>query len=103
MKSLQQQVLESEEALKQFIQEKYKEAYNQIHGIKLATLWYRWVKNDKGRWYWEFNHLEDGHCPNPVPTPKHISHNQAWKGGKWAKSLVQLDCNNVVGHYLIFN
>jgi hypothetical protein len=64
--------------------------------LKPATLWYRWARNDDGVWYWDFNHLEDGHCPNDHPTPKHPSHNHVWKGGKWAKTLVHLDQNNVV-------
>jgi hypothetical protein len=49
-----------------------------------ATLWYR-----KSRTGWEFNHLEDGHCPNPKPTPKVKEHESVWKG-EWSKSFVQL-------------
>jgi hypothetical protein len=65
-----------------------------------GTLWYRWVRDTKKDvWYWDFNHLEDGHCENDLPTPKHPNHNQAWKGGKWAKTRVLLDDNNVVVHY----
>lgn len=69
---------------------------------KKATLWYRRAKNAKGEEFWDFNHLEDGHCLNDVPTVKLPVHLQTWKGGKWAKAHVQLNgINNVVGHFLI--
>ncbi len=68
--------------------------------MKKATLWYRWMwDTKKGEYFWDFNHLEDGHCENDFPTPKHESHIQAWKGGKWAKTRVQLTETNVVVHY----
>ncbi len=70
-------------------------------GCQPATLWYRWAKDDKGNPFWDFNHLEDGHCLNDVPTPKHPNHIQVWKGGKWAKAHVQLNRQNVVRHQLI--
>jgi hypothetical protein len=97
-----QQATKSEADLKAFIEERYLETMRKIMNIKLATLWYRWVKTDKGAWVWDFNHLEDGHCQNDLPTPKMPIHNQTWKGGKWAKAHVQLNgTNNVVGHFLI--
>lgn len=71
-------------------------------GCVPGTLWYRWMSDGKGNWFWDFNHFEDGHCPNSVPTPKHPNHLQTWKGGKWAKALVQLNRDNVVRHCLIF-
>lgn len=63
---------------------------------KQATLWYRWVKNDKGEGFWEFNHLEDDHCSNDHPTSKLPIHDHVWKGGKWAKDHVYLDQGNKV-------
>lgn len=63
---------------------------------KPATLWYRWAKDKKGVEFWDFNHLEDDHCTNNVPTPKHPSHNLVWKGGKWEKDHVYLDQDNKV-------
>jgi len=102
MDKWQLQALKSEEELKLFIEEAYQKAWRKLMNIKLATLWYRWVRDEKGFAYWDFNHLEDGHCPNNLPTPKHPIHNQTWKGGKWAKAHVQLNgTNNVVGHFLI--
>jgi hypothetical protein len=59
------------------------------------TVWYRWTKQKDGSLTWEFNHIEDGHCLNDVPTPKHPSHEQVWKG-KWQKEFAALDENNVV-------
>lgn len=70
-------------------------------GCQPATLWYRGAKDKDGNFFWDFNHLEDGHCPNDVPTPKHPNHIQVWKGGKWAKAHVQLNRQNVVRHQLI--
>jgi hypothetical protein len=52
--------------------------------VKLATLWFRKTEDR-----FEFNHLEDGHCLNDVPTPKCEAHKRAWSG-KWKKELVQL-------------
>ena len=57
-----------------------------------ATLWFRWNGER-----WDFNHLEDGHCTNPGPTPKHESHNHVWKGGKWRADHVYL-VDGVVYH-----
>jgi len=66
--------------------------------MKPATLWFRFTRNKKGEENWEFNHLEDGHCPNDVPTPKCDNHKLVWKGGKWMKDLVYLDQTNKVIH-----
>ena len=76
--------------------------HEQLYPRKLGTLWYRWNKNG-----WEFNHLEDGHCPNDIPTPVHPGHVALWSGGKWAKAYIQLNVNEETGvdkvqHYLIF-
>ena len=99
----QEQAKQSEYELQQFIEAKYKEAFLQVSNIKLATLWYRWIRGEKGNWLWEFNHLEDGHCQGNNPTPKVPLHNQIWKGGKWGKSHIQLNgTGNVVGHYIIY-
>lgn len=57
--------------------------------MKPATLWFCDVKRD-GEVFVEMNHLEDGHCPNDTPTPKHESHNKVWKGRKWSKEFVHL-------------
>lgn len=57
--------------------------------IKPGTVWSRLVKDQYLVESFEFNHLEDGHCPNDVPTPKHPDHNQTWKG-KWRKEFVTL-------------
>lgn len=97
-----QQATKSEAELKVFIEDIYRDALRKVMHIQLATLWYRWAKPEKGPAFWDFNHIEDGHCPNPIPTPKHPSHNQVWKG-RWAKVFVQLNgSNNVVGHFLNF-
>jgi hypothetical protein len=64
--------------------------------VKPVTLWYRWIKNDKGIWLWDYNHLEDDHCLNNVPTPKVESHKKSWTGGSWKKSFAWLDENNKV-------
>lgn len=98
----QLQAAKSEKELKEFIYILYKNALQGVMNIKLATLWYRWSVPKEGAPFWDFNHLEDGHCQNDHPTPKHPIHNQVWKGGKWAKAHVQLNGdNNVVGHYII--
>lgn len=69
---------------------------------KLATLWYRLIKTKEGDEVWDFNHLEDGHCPGMLPTPKHDIHKKVWVGGSWAKAYVQLrGDSNTVEHYLI--
>jgi len=60
-----------------------------------VTLWYRQVKQKGGYLEWEFNHLEDGHCPNDVPTPKQPIHEHVWKG-KWSKIHAMLDENRHV-------
>lgn len=52
--------------------------------MKPATLWYRETKEG-----FEYNHLEDGHCLNSVPTPKYEEHKRAWNG-KWRKEFVEL-------------
>ena len=65
-----------------------------------ATMWYRLsTTNPSG---WEFNHLENGHCPNNVPTPKHPNHSNVWKG-RWAKSLVQLNFGTEVAPFMIIS
>jgi hypothetical protein len=97
--SWQIQAKQSEIALRAFIQERYIESLRKVMGIKLATLWYRRSKDG-----WDFNHLEDGHCQNNHPTPKHPIHNQVWKGRGWAKAHVQLNGTaNIVGYFLILN
>lgn len=53
-----------------------------------VTLWFRHVKVD-GELTSEFNHLEDGHCENDVPTPKHESHKRVWSG-VWTKQFASL-------------
>jgi len=103
MQTWQQQASKSEAELKAFVEQLYQDAYRKVAGIKLATLWYRWVRDERGSWYWDFNHLEDGHCLNSLPTPKMPIHNQTWKGGKWGKVHVQLNRNNVVGHFVTTN
>ena len=97
----EQQALKSKNELKIFIDNLHKNALMKVMNIKLATLWYRWTKTEAGIYDWEFNHLEDGHCQNNTPTPKYPHHVHVWKGGKWAKSHVQLNKDNVVKHYLI--
>jgi len=51
--------------------------------MKPGTLWFR--LNEKGEY--EYNHLEDGHCPNPTPTPQHEAHK--WSG-KWKSEYIYL-------------
>ena len=51
-----------------------------------ATLWFR--TNEKGEWM--MNHLEDGHCPNDLPTPKVPGQKSVWGKGTWAKEHVWL-------------
>jgi hypothetical protein len=46
-----------------------------------VTLWFR--TNEKGEWM--MNHLEDGHCPNDLPTPKVPSQKSVWGKGTWTK------------------
>lgn len=104
--SLDSQIHQSEKDLDSFLRAKFADLDWQIYAlfrnIKLATLWYRQTKNEKGILNWEFNHLEDGHCPNSFPTPKHDIHKKVWVGGKWAKVYVQLrGDSNTVEHYLI--
>lgn len=65
---------------------------------KLATLWYRWEQKEL---LWDFNHLEDGHCQNSIPTVKHPAQTSQWKNGKWAKAFVQLNPGNVVAPFLV--
>lgn len=47
--------------------------------MKPVTLWYRETKDGP-----DYNHLEDGHCENDVPTPQCDAHKKCW-GGKWSK------------------
>lgn len=100
MLPLVQQIQQSEKDLKEFINQRHKELVYRFNCIRMATLWYRWCKTDKGIYEWEFNHLEDGHCPNAVPTPKCELHKTAWRG-KWAKVFVQLE-KDKVAHYKVF-
>lgn len=60
-----------------------------MEGLSPITLWFRHLKDDKGQPYEDFNHIEDGHCANDVPTSKHESHKKVW-GGKWAKEFAHL-------------
>jgi hypothetical protein len=46
------------------------------------TVWYRWLRNDGGDYYWDFNHVEDGHITTDLPTPKCPEHKRIWQG-KW--------------------
>ena len=63
--------------------------------MKLCTLWYRLGKDDDGNDVFEFNHLEDGHCPNPKPTPKHPDH-KSWARSTWKKEHAVLTTDNKV-------
>ncbi len=56
--------------------------------IKPVTLWSRLMKDKQGFEFWEFNHLEDGHCEADKPTQKHPSHAQVWNG-KWKKEFAK--------------
>ncbi len=49
--------------------------------VTAVTLWYR--TNEKGEWM--MNHLEDGHCPNELPTPKVPAQKSVWGKGTWTK------------------
>lgn len=52
--------------------------------MKHVTAWYRWtVDSARPLGYWEFNHIEDGHCESSRPTPKVEAHEKMWKGGEW--------------------
>jgi hypothetical protein len=101
----QQQAVKSKTDFDKFLSERFAVLQDEVGDLfhPRATLWYRWIRDEKGNWSWEFNHLEDGHCQNNYPTPKVPLQNQAWKGGKWAKAHVQLNgTSNVVGHYIIY-
>ena len=103
MSSWKQQATQSEKELKEYIEGLYRTTRQQLLNIKPATLWYYKSTNKDGTWHWEFNHLEDGHCPNNYPTSKVPAHDQVWKGRKWAKAHIQLNGkNNIVDHYLIY-
>jgi hypothetical protein len=74
---------------------------------KLATLWYRWAKNEDGLYEWQFNHLEDEHSERDLPLPNHPNQKASWAGGRWAKAHVQLTNEGwqgsaKVGHFLTF-
>jgi len=101
MLSYEDQVVASEAKIKKFIDTEFDKLRKFVAGNfqnrTYATLWYRW-----GNGQWDFNHLEDGHVTSKSPTPKHPSHEQIWKGGKWAKAHVQLNPDNVVKPLLIF-
>ena len=60
-----------------------------VSTIKPATLWSRLMKDKDGIEFWDYNHLEDGHCSDDVPTPKDPVHKQVWNG-KWKKEFVHL-------------
>jgi hypothetical protein len=62
-----------------------------------ATLWSRRMKDENGKEFWEFNHIEDRHCENDIPTPKHPSHSSVWNG-KWKKEFVTLNTNPITGY-----
>ena len=57
--------------------------------IRPATAWSRLMKDKDGVEFWDFNHIEDGHCENDVPTPQHPSHKNVWNG-KWQKEFIKL-------------
>ncbi len=59
------------------------------------TLWSRQTKAKDGTLGWDFNHIEDGHCPNDTPTPKHPFHVNVWKG-MWQKEFAHLNEKNEV-------
>jgi hypothetical protein len=65
---------------------------NSQHLNNPVTLWYRY--NDLTSLLnlhrkYVFNHIEDGHCLNEVPTSKCPSHIKSWVG-KWKKELAYL-------------
>ncbi len=60
------------------------------------TIWERWLKQKDGSFQWEHNHIEEGHCPNDVPTPKVEVHKRTWSGGKWRKFFRHLNEKDVV-------
>jgi hypothetical protein len=55
--------------------------------VTAVTLWFR--TNEKGEWM--MNHLEDGHCPNDLPTPKVPSQKSVWSKGTWTKEYAWLN------------
>jgi hypothetical protein len=57
--------------------------------MKPITKWYRQSKGVDNETAFEFNHIENGHCQNAFPTPKHESHKKAWSG-KWTKTFAYL-------------
>lgn len=60
------------------------------------TVWERFNKRDDGRWIWEHNHIEDGHCNADTPTPKFSNQAKDWKNGKWRKFFCYLNELNIV-------
>lgn len=59
----------------------YKKAINSLRWQEV-TYWYRWNNG-----LLQFNHIEDGHCPNDIPTARNKEQQSNWKGGKWSKRL----------------
>ena len=62
---------------------------------KAVTLWFVLDKDNKPH----FNHLEDGHCLNDIPTEKVNGQAKLWNGQKWSKLFKYLDqTNKVIDH-----
>lgn len=57
--------------------------------MKPITIWSKHGKDKKGNPTLEFNHIEDDHCPNDIPTHRHPAH-KAWNGSKWQKEFGHL-------------
>lgn len=65
--------------------------------LRPITVWERWAQDDKTKeWFWDFNHIENGHCPNAIPTPLFEVQERSWSKGTWRKYFVFLTEQNVV-------
>jgi hypothetical protein len=60
------------------------------------TCWEKWEQQEDKSWDWQHNHIEEGHCPNDLPTPKVELHKRAWAKGPWRKSFNYLNEDRIV-------
>ena len=58
------------------------------------TLWERQVKNERGEFVYEFNHISDGFDDAEEPAPK-FPNQQSWLKSNWRKTEASL-INGVV-------
>ena len=73
-----------------------------VSTIKDVTLWSRQMKDKDGNKFWDFNHIEDGHVSNDVPTQKHPSHATVWNG-TWKKEFAKTVNDGYLGSDQIYH